>query len=70
MSGKWGKVFYSLFTSLVGLFETGVVTDYSNKVQVIKDGVVKTLYPESRRPAYLLRCCKFSIITTYPSTPK
>jgi len=30
------------------------------------DGVVKTLHPESRKLAYLVRCYNFSIITTYP----
>ena len=29
------------------------------------DGVVKTLHPESRKLAYLVRCNNFSIITTY-----
>ncbi len=33
------------------------------------DGVVKTLHPESRRLAYLLRHCKFNVITTYLRTP-
>ena len=33
------------------------------------DGVVKTLHPESRRLAYLLRHCKLNVITTYLSTP-
>jgi len=33
------------------------------------DGVVKTLHPESRRLAYLLRHCKFNVITTYLITP-
>jgi len=32
----------------------------------MNDGVVKTLHPESRRLAYLVRCCNFSIISTYP----
>jgi len=31
----------------------------------IFDGVVKTLHPESRTLAYLVRCYNFSIITTY-----
>jgi len=33
-----------------------------NTLPINRDGVVKTLH--------LLRCCKFSIISTYPSTPK
>ena len=39
-------------------------------MELIKDdGVVKTLHSESRRLAYLLRHCKFNVITTYLSTP-
>ncbi len=37
--------------------------------KVTFDGVVKTLYPESRRLAYLLRHCKFNVVTMYLSTP-
>jgi len=34
----------------------------------IIDGIVKTLHPESRRLAYLLRHRKFNVITTYLNT--
>ncbi len=39
------------------------------KLYSIRDGVVKTLHPESRKLAYLLRHCKLNVITTYLSTP-
>ncbi len=42
---------------------------YTNSVFVKFDVVVKTLHPESRRLAYLLRHCKFNVITTCLSTP-
>lgn len=34
----------------------------------IGDGVGKTLHPESRRLAYLLRHYEFTVTTAYPST--
>jgi len=36
-----------------------------NFISTFFDGVVKTLHPESRRLAYLVRCYIFSIITAY-----
>jgi len=42
---------------------TVIVCEIGDEVKF--DGVVKTLHPESRRLAYLVRCYNFSIITTY-----